>query len=500
MAILLGIDLGTSGVKVLAINENGQALASVNQSYPLIEPRAGWTEQDAEQWWQAVLACLQQITKMPGVPAQDIVALSLSGQMHGSVFLDKDHHVIRNPILWNDARTFTQCQTITQTVGEQELIAQVGNPALEGFTLPKLIWLRENEPQHYEQLRTLMLPKDYIVYRLTGRLCTEISDAAGSLLLDVKNRCWSHALCQKLAIDGTILPEVLESVDVAGTLTTAVAAGTGLPASLKVIAGGADNACGAVGNGIVTEGIILASIGTSGVVLGASDTMQYDPQGRIHSFNHAVPHKWYLMGVTLSAGLSMNWLKNNLTGSDYDEINRLAAGVDAGSEGLVFLPYLYGERTPHRDPRARGVFFGISGIHARPHFMRAVFEGVAFALKDSLQLITRLGVQPREIRMTGGGAKSILWRQILADVFHTEVRTMQSDEGPALGAAMLAGVGAGVYRDIREAVNTTVAIADSIDPDQNRADIYAEIYPLFTNLYPSFKSGYQKLFDITNGD
>jgi xylulokinase len=499
VSILLGIDLGTSGVKILAIDADGKTLASVSETYPLIQPRAGWTEQEAEAWWQAVVSALQQIISSPEVNPDSIQALSLSGQMHGSVFLDKKNQVIRNPILWNDTRTLEQCQEITQSVGEKELIAMVGNPALEGFTLPKLLWLRDNEPENYSQLQTMMLPKDYIVYRLTGRLCTEVSDAAGSLLLDVKQRKWSSELCSKLDIDPSILPEVLDSIDIAGTLTDSAADETGLPKTVKVIAGGADNACGAVGNGIVSEGIILASIGSSGVVLGSTDTMQYDPHGRIHSFNHAVPQKWYLMGVTLSAGLSMSWLKNDLFNQEYDIINKKAAKVPAGSEGVIFLPYLYGERTPHRDPKARGAFIGLSGIHNQAHLMRAVFEGVAFALKDSFELIKGLGVEPKEVRITGGGAKSALWRQILADTFNTEVVTMQSDEGPAFGAALIAGVGAGIYKTIEDAASMTVAVGDKLHPDPVRAELYENIYPVFTSLYQSLKNDYHKLFDINNG-
>jgi xylulokinase len=500
VAILLGVDLGTSGVKVLAINESGESLASTNVSYPLIQPRAGWSEQNAADWWEGTTQAIQTILKDPAVPSDSVVALSLSGQMHGSVFLDSYNKVIRNPILWNDTRTFQECQNITDIIGEGNLLNFVGNPALEGFTLPKLLWLRENEPENYQNLATLMLPKDYIVYRLTGRLCTEYSDAAGTLLLDVKNRSWSKEVCEKLDVEISILPELLDSTAMAGTLTKQASKETGLPQNVKVIPGGADNAISAVGNGIVEEGIMLASIGTSGVVLAHTNDMHHDPQGRIHSFNHAVPNSWYLMGVMLSAGMSMSWLKNELIGRDYDYINDQAAQVEPGSEGVIFLPYLFGERTPHRDPKARGAYFGISGIHSQKHMMRAVFEGVAFGLKDSLELIKDLGVQPSQIRITGGGAKSALWRQILADVFNAEVMTMQADEGPAFGAALLAGVGAGVYSSVDEAVKNTVALGESYEPDSTNSARYEEIYPLFKSLYQSLKGDYQKAFDIFNND
>jgi len=498
MAIFLGIDLGTSGIKILAVNEKGEILASASEAYPLIQPQAGWAEQKTEDWWQGFLKAVKQIIADPAVKTSDIKAISLSGQMHGSVFLDQEGKVIRNPLLWNDTRTHRQCEYITKTVGEKKLLEMVGNPALEGFTLPKLIWLRENEPENYKKVKTLFLPKDYIVYRLTGKLSTEMSDAAGSLLLDVKNRKWSEDLCRALDIDPGILPPVIESTDVAGTISSKASAETGLPMGVKVIGGGADNACGAVGNGIVEEGIVLASIGSSGVVLAHSNKMEYDPHGRIHSFNHSVPHNWYLMGVTLSAGLSMSWMKNNLFKTDYDTINSEAASVHAGSEGLIFLPYISGERTPHRDPMARGAFIGLSGIQKQKHIMRSVFEGVGFALKDSLELIKGLGVKPKQIRVTGGGARSNLWRQILADVFNNEVVTMQADEGPAYGAALIAGVGAGTWSDLPEAVHQTVRVGKTTKPNPKDAETYDKIYPLFKSLYQSLKSDFRRAYELNN--
>lgn len=496
MAALIGIDLGTSGVKVLAIDQKGRTLAAASESYPLFQPKAGWSEQNPEDWWAGVTRAIRKILADPALSETPIHALAISGQMHGSVFLDGKNEVIRQPLLWNDTRTFSQCRAITETFGEKKLLELVGNPALEGFTLPKLLWLRDQEPANYERLRTLFLPKDYIVYRLTGRRCTEVSDAAGTLLLDVRNRCWSKEILDRLGIDSSILPEVLESIDLVGDLSPEAARETGLPIHTKVIAGGADNACGAVGNGIVREGIVLASIGSSGVVLAHTNAMHHDPLGRIHSFNHALPHRWYLMGVMLSAGLSMSWLKNDLLKSDYDTINREAAKIPAGAEGVVFLPYLSGERTPHRNPKARGAFFGLSGIHTPAHLMRAVFEGVSFGLKDSLELIKGLGVSPQQIRVTGGGAKSELWRRILADVFSTDVYTMQSDQGPAFGAALLAGVGAGVYQSVEEAVDQTVKVGRKTSPDEKNSEIYASIYPLFQSLYWALEPEYSKAFDL----
>jgi len=498
MALMLGIDLGTSGVKTIAVNPEGKILSSYSVLYDLIQPRPGWSEQSAGDWWDAVVESIRGVLSDSAVDVAEVKALSLSGQMHGSVFLDKAGEVIRNPLLWNDTRTTAQCKWITDQLGEEALIGFVGNPALEGFTAPKLIWLRDNEPENYNRVHTLMLPKDYIVYKLTGRRSTEMSDAAGSLLLDVGNRSWSAEVAKALNIDMAILPEVLEATDVVDTISSEISQLTGLSTKVKVVAGGADNACGAVGNGIVKEGIALASIGTSGVVLAHTDSMQHDRGGRIHSFNHAVPHSWYLMGVMLSAGMSLSWLKNEIIRSNYEDLNTQAAKIAPGSEGVVFLPYLYGERTPHRNPTARGNFFGLSGFHTQGHIIRSVFEGVAFGLRDSLDLIKGLGVNPSEIRVTGGGAKSQLWRQILADVFQAQVITLEADEGPAFGAALLAGVGAGIYRDIDQAVDQTIRTNGFTDPDKQNMKRYDEVYGLFRSLYQALEPQYAKAFKLFN--
>ena len=492
MSVILGIDLGTSGVKVLAIDEGGEVLASAAESYPLIQPQAGWSEQDPDAWWHSTCTALRTIVTLPGLRGRDIIALAISGQMHGSVFLDVEGEVIRNPLLWNDTRTFRQCEQITELLGEEKLISMVGNPALEGFTAPKLMWLRDHEPKNYERLATLMLPKDYIVYRFTERRVTEMSDAAGTLLLDVKERRWSEALLSRLDIRAEILPELLESIDIVDTLSETAAEATGLPRDLKVIAGGADNACGAVGSGIVSEGLYLASIGSSGVILAHCDEMQYDPAGRIHSFNHSLPRAWYVMGVMLSAGMSMSWYRDTLHISDLDVINREASTIDVGSDGVIFLPYLHGERTPHRDPHARGVFFGLAGTHDRGHLSRAVFEGVGFGLKDSLTLISDLGVKPQEVRITGGGARSSLWRQIMADIFNEPVLTLQSDEGPAYGAALIAAVGGGIYADIKTAVNETVHTTSATDPVPEHVEVYKHSYERYRSLYTALEPEFRR--------
>ncbi|MFQ5795670.1 MAG: xylulokinase [Candidatus Bipolaricaulia bacterium] len=500
MAVLLGIDLGTTGAKVLALNEDGTVLAQHTEEYPLDMPRPGWAEQHPETWWDAVVKAIQNVTETEQVKSDEVRGLALSGQMHGSVFLDEQDEVIRPAILWCDTRTTEQCRQISEAVGEQRLYELVGNPALEGFTAPKLLWLREYEPENYGRVKTMFLPKDYIVYRLTGRKGTEVSDAAGTILFDVSNRRWSDELLRKLDLSRSILPEVLESIDPVGELTEEAANRTGLPRSTVVVAGGADNACSAVGNGIVQEGLVSSSIGSSGVVLGHTDRPRHDPKGRLHSFNHSVPNRWYLMGVMLAAGLSLKWFREQFAGeTSYRHLDEEAAAVPVGSEGLLFLPYLNGERTPHRDGRARGVFFGLSPRHGRGHFVRAILEGVAFGLRDSLELLKALGVQIEQVRITGGGARSPLWRQIQADVFNTEVVTTGTDEGPAFGAALLAGVGTGVYRDVAEAVQETVKLADRIEPIPKHVRIYDALYPVYRSLYPALKDAYQETFRIVTG-
>ncbi len=507
MSIVLGIDLGTSGVKVLALEESGTILALTSRSYPLYQPKAGWSEQDPADWWTGVVGAVREVLAADAVQPAAVRGLAVSGQMHGSVFLDSNQQVIRRPMLWNDTRTFLQCDTITRTIGEEALIDLAGNPALEGFTAPKVLWLKEHEPQNYHKVATLLLPKDYILYRFTGRLCTDVSDAAGTLLFDVAHRRWSEELLEQLDVPLAMLPDVLESVEVVGTISKEAAAATGLPDDTRVVAGGADNACSAVGNGIVSEGLVLASLGSSGTVVAHTDQMTTDPQGRIHSFNHAVPHRWYLMGVMLSAAASWNWFRNTfaeaetmLAKSIPDSadalLNTQAASVPPGSEGVLFLPYLSGERTPHRDAKARGVFFGLAPIHTKKHFARAILEGVSFGMRDSLDLVRDLGVTPTQIRITGGGAKSPLWRQMLADVFHQPVVTTNIEEGPAIGAALLAGVGVEVFTDVADAVTKVVEVTHTIHPDETTAAIYDQLYPVYQHLYHSLRENFDEAFTV----
>ncbi|MCF7890951.1 xylulokinase [Candidatus Bipolaricaulota bacterium] len=510
MAQLLGLDLGTTGAKTLVIDDRGEVLATHTEGYPLYQPEQGWSEQNPEEWWKATLKALKSVLAKGEVDKSSIRGIGLSGQMHGSVFLDEENRVIRNPILWNDTRTSEQCREIEDTIGEDKLLNLVGNPALEGFTAPKVLWLKEKEPENYEKLETLLLPKDYIVYRLTGRLVTEKSDAAGTLLYDVRNQEWSEEICEALDIDPEILPEVLDSEDVVANVKPGIANEIGLPSDLKVVAGGADNACSAVGNGVTEEGLFLVSIGSSGVVLAHSASMETNDENRIHYFNHSVSGKWYLMGVMLSAGLSLRWFRDNfarletqtgdLTGTNpYEFLNSEAKQVPAGSEGLVFLPYLSGERTPHQNAKARGVFFGISGTHDKRHFVRSILEGVTFGLQDSLELIKDMGIEPTQIRVTGGGAQSALWRKIQADIFGQEVVATKVDEGPAYGAALLAGVGSGTYKSINNAVDRCVTISSYDQPDSKNQKVYSELYSIYRSLYTSLENDYEKLSDYSRG-
>jgi len=507
MKQLIGLDLGTTGVKSLIMDSGGEVLATHTEEYPLYQPRQGWSEQDPAEWWEAVLRALRKILAEDDVIPDSIEGLALSGQMHGSVFLDGEGEVIRKPILWNDTRTTEQCREIKDRVGEERLLELVGNPALEGFTAPKVLWLRENEPKNYEKLETLLLPKDYIVYRLTGRQVTEKSDAAGTILYDVSRQEWSDAVTSELDLDRQILPEVLDSVDAVAEIKPVLADELGLPSDLKVVAGGADNACSAVGNGITEEGLFLASIGSSGVVLAHSDRMEVDSGARVHSFNHSVPERWYLMGVMLSAGLSYRWFRDTfsdleqktggLVGKDpYELLNAEAAQVPPGSDGLVFLPYLNGERTPHKNANARGTFFGFSGTHDKRHFVRSVLEGITFGLRDSLELIRDMGVEPEQIRVTGGGGKSELWRGIQADIFGQEVVTTAVDEGPAYGAALLAGTGAGIFDSVEEGVERCVKVTSSQQPSPENQKVYEDLYPIYRSLYKSLEEDYEKLAEF----
>src|SRR6266568_2834547 len=505
MQALLGIDLGTTGVKAaLFAADDGRVLASAFVDYPLVHPRPGWAEQNPAEWWQATLTAIRTCLveeAAHGVQPSDVRGVGLSGQMHGVVLLDEDHQVLRPCIIWADQRSEAQCRWMTERVGAARLIELVSNPALPGFSAPKLLWVRDNEPEIFARTRTMILPKDYIRYRLTGVLAMEISDAAGTCLLDVKQGKWSHEVLEAIELDPALLPPVVAADAVCGVITNEVAALTKLLAGTPVAGGGADNACGAVGNGVVRPGLALVSIGTSGVVLAHAATPKVDTSGpipRVHTFNHAVPHAWYLMGVTQGAGLSLRWVRDNIglperalerwTGLDaYELLAKEAESIPAGSDGLLFLPYLQGERTPHLDAYARGGWIGLIASHDRRHLIRAVLEGVAFSLKDCSTIIQGQGLPIEQVRVTGGGAKSPLWRQIIADVLGVELVTTNATEGPAFGAALLASVAGGVYASVQQACEVTVHVVERTEPRAETERVYAQVYETYKALYPALK-------------
>jgi xylulokinase len=502
---LLGLDIGTTGVKALVIDDAGTTLATYTSEYPMDVPRPGWAEQNPEDWWAATKIATKAVLAQSSLTGSDIKGVGLSGQMHSSVFLDADDQVIRPALLWCDGRTTKQRYDIVDAVGgENEMRNLVSNPPLEGFTLPKVMWLRDEEPGNFEKLSTLLLAKDYIRFRLTGEKLMEVSDAAGTAMFDVVKRQWSKSLMDRLDLSMDMLVPVRESVDDCGHVTSEAAALTGLAAGTVVAGGGADNTCGATGTGIVREGRVLSSLGTSGVVFAHTDSVKVDPDMRAHTFCHSVPDRWYLMGVMLSAGGSLRWLRDTLADTErasaesagrdpYDVMAQLADEAPVGSEGLMFLPYLSGERTPHKDADARGAFVGLSLRHGRAHIMRSVFEGITFGMRDSMHIMRELGLEIEQIRATGGGAKSPFWRQMQADIYGAPVVTVNNSEGPAFGAALMGGVAAGVYSDLAEASDELVKVESTVDPDRDRASQYEDWYHRFRSLYPALKGEFASL-------
>lgn len=468
MAKLLGIDIGTSGCKVLLIDENGRVLKSASAEYPLSVPQPLWSEQNPEDWWTGVQACLAEIDE------PNIDAIGLSGQMHGAVFLDENDEVIRPAILWNDQRTVAECQQTDEVVGADRVRAITCNPPLTGFQLPKLLWLRNNEPENFAKVRSLLLPKDYIRFKLSGVKAGEVSDAAGTGIFDVPNRRWSSEMIDALELDASIFPEVFESHVVSAKTRDGV----------PIVGGGGDQAAGAVGTGAVEPGVISVSLGTSGVVFTAIDAPNYDPAGAVHTFCHA-NGAWHSMGVMLSCGGALRWYRDTFAGGrSYDEISAMAEKVAVGCEGLTFLPYLTGERSPHNDPTARASWSGATLAHGQEHFARSIFEGMSFGLLDGFNALKTLGAKSAEIRVTSGGAKSKFWLQMLADIFGVPCQTLQSDEGPAFGAAILSGVGIGVWPDVQTACRAAVHPKERIEP--SGAD-YSSAQKKYVELYPCLK-------------
>lgn len=487
--------MGTGGTRALAIDESGRVVASATSEHaPFASPQTGWAEQDPHDWWRAAREAIQGVLASPGVSADAITAIGFSGQMHGSTLLDAKGEVVRPALLWCDQRTHEQCEQITDRIGAARLIELTLNPALTGFTAPKLLWVRQHEPDLWKQVRSVLLPKDYVRYRLTGDKATDVADASGTLLFDVGARRWSQTMCDELELDVRMLPEAFESPQVTGSVSAAGADATGLRAGTPVVAGGGDQAAGAVGMGIVRPGAVSATIGTSGVVFAATDRPAIETGGRIHTFCHAVPGRWHVMGVTLAAGLSLRWFRDQLfpldtSGRDpYDQMTAEAARVPAGSDGVLWLPYLMGERTPHLDPHARAALVGLSASHTRGHTVRAVLEGVAFSLKDSFTLFAEMGVPVESVRLGGGGARSALWRQIQADVYGYAVETVEAEEGAAYGAALLAGVGGGVWRTVDEACNAVVRVNGRVEPDPAARAVLEKQYARYRALYPALRS------------
>jgi xylulokinase len=508
MSIYLGIDIGTSGTKALLCRENGEILATATAEHPSYHPKPGWSEQEPADWWRSTVQSTRQAIGKAGIKPDEIKGIGLSGQMHGSVFLDKAQNVLRRALLWNDQRTAEQCGEIeARAGGRAQLIQLVSNPAFTGFTAPKILWVRQHEPHVYEKTHKILLPKDYIRLCLTGEYATEVSDASGTLLLDVTHRRWCELLLEKLAIDKSLLPACYESEEVTGQLTSQAAEELGIPVNTPVVGGGGDQAAGAVGNGIVKPGIISATLGTSGVVFAHSDQPQTHPEGRVHTMCHAVRGAWHMMGVVLSAGGSLQWFRNQLGQHEVDEAQRrgvdpydlilgLAHQVQPGAEGLFFLPYLTGERHPYSDPYARGGWIGLTVRHGREHLARAVIEGATFAMRDCLTIIRGMGVPVEQIRLSGGGARSPFWRQLQADIYGQKVATINAQEGPAYGVALLAMVGTGAYKSVPEACAATIKTTEELSPDEANRKVYDRIYAEYQRLYPALKDEFRRIAEL----
>lgn len=495
MRYVLGIDVSTTATKALLIDEQGEVAGVAATEYTFEAPRPLWSEQDPELWWNGAVQSIRRVLQETGVTAADIRAVGLTGQMHGLVLLDEEGIVLRPSILWNDQRTAAQCDEIRRRVGRERLLAITGNDALTGFTAPKILWVRDEEPELYARAAHVLLPKDFIRLRLTNRYGTDRAGAAGTLLVDLKRRDWSEELLEKLDIPAAWLPPTHEGPESTGTVSREAAEATGLPEGIPVVAGGGDQAAQAVGVGAVREGIVALTLGTSGVVFATASEPFIEPEGRLHAFCHSVPERWHLMGVMLSAAGSLRWYRDTMApGLPFDELLAPAADVPPGSEGLRFLPYLTGERTPHPDPLARGAFVGLTVRHTQAHLTRAVLEGVAFGLRDSFELMRGAGLPaPDQVRVSGGGARSPLWRQILADVLGTELVTVRTTEGAAYGAALLAGVGAGIWPDVDEACERTVTVTGSTAPDPANVRVYERAYESYRALYPALRESFHAL-------
>ncbi len=485
----LGIDIGTGGTRALLVDDRGRVGASFTSPHNEMRmPQPLWAEQEPRNWWDAAVKAIRGALAGSGVSGADIQGIGLSGQMHGLVILDADREVIRPSLIWCDQRSQPQVDAINAKVGREKVLECTANPVLTGFTLPKLLWVRDHEPRNFARVRTMLLPKDYVRFRLTGEFATEVSDASGTALFDVVNRRWSYELVDALGLDRAILPRAYESPEITGTLSSEVAAITGLRAGTPVVGGGGDQAASAVGNGIVEPGIVSCTLGTSGVVFAHMEKVAYDPGGRVHTFCHAVPGKWHVMGVTQGAGLSLQWFRNQLApGVSYDALMTEAAAAPAGSQDLYWLPYLMGERTPHLDANARGGWIGLTNRHTRADLIRALIEGVSYSQRDCLEIVESLGIPVGSVRASGGGAQSSFWRQILADVFRKRVVTLETQEGSAYGAALLALVGTGAFATVPEACAAVIREVSSTQPNAADVATYERGYAAYDSLYPALR-------------
>ena len=507
MAYILGVDIGTSGTKTVLFSEDGTPVASATYEYPLYTPQNGYAEQEPLDWWNASVNGIKDVISQSNVSADDIKGVGLSGQMHGLVMLDAENQPIRKSIIWCDQRTAKEVAEITDKVGADRMIEITANPAITGFTAAKIMWVKNNEPQNYEKCRHILLPKDYIRFMLTGEFATEVSDASGMQLLDIPNRCWSDEVLNKLGIDKALLARVYESPEITGTITAKAAELTGLKAGTPVVGGAGDNAAAAVGTGVVRDGKAFTTIGSSGVVFAHTSDISIDKKGRVHTFCCAVPGCWHVMGVTQSAGLSLKWFRDNFAWSEmetalsmgvdpYYLMDKEAGSVPIGANRLLYMPYLNGERTPHLDPNARGVFFGLSTMHKKKEMLRAVMEGVSYSLRDCVEVIREMDIDISDMAVCGGGGNSKLWRGMIADNYGCVVKTCTSKEGPALGAAILAGVGAGIYMNVEEACEKMIKFNAPEPPNAGNVEKYEQIYGVYKQLYKDVKETYKDLKEI----
>ena len=494
MAYFLGIDSSTTATKAILIDAAGSVIGVASSTYGYETPKPLWSEQQPMLWWTGTVNSIRQVLAETGIDPTAVSAIGLTGQMHGLVLLDAVGDVLRPAILWNDQRTGAECDEIRTIIGQQRLIDITGNDALTGFTAPKIVWVKNHEPEIYGRIAHILLPKDYVRYHLTGEFATDKAGGSGTQLFNVAQRNWSDEVVTALGIDRAWLPQTFEGTAVTGTLTPAAAKVTGLPAGIPVVGGGGDQAANAVGTGAVVDSVVALSLGTSGVVFVSSDEPVVEPDGRLHAFCHAAPGKWHLMGVMLSAAGSLRWFRDTAApGTEFSDLVDAAGKVPAGCDGLFFLPYLTGERTPHPDPLARGAFVGLTVRHTRNHLTRAVLEGVAYGLRDSFELMKAAGItRINQVRISGGGAKSALWRQILADVFQAELVTVNTAEGAAYGAALLAATGTGAFNSVEEACQATINITGVTSPGDQSA-VYQELYPLYRELYPALKPIFHKM-------